>query len=378
MLLLFLLVQKNGITQCLNSEDNYKSYFESNMVNLDPVEGIWSVDRTVKIFGPSNSTDYNPQSERCAIIRNGDKFQICNISGKCDYISCNLTKTTNDNLFLFNKIYKGSEALVKANFKAVNIGIFELGYIVPEEDMRYKLGGKSSPFTVAIEEKFIKVYPDESDIRKRREENTFTPSSGSAFAFSQDGLVVSNYHVIEGAKRITIKGINGDFSHSYDAKVLVEDKRNDLVILKVDNITLSDQIPYVLTPQVQDVGTSIFCLGFPLRATMGDEVKLTNGIISSKTGFDGDITTYQISAPVQPGNSGGPLFDDKGQLIGIVSAKHIGAENVSYAIKISYLKGLSEIMDKSPKMPSVNLLNGKNLAEQVKIVKNFVYIVETE
>jgi hypothetical protein len=378
MLLLCLCYHLIGVTQCLDSEESFKKYFQSNMATLDPVEGIWSVDRTVKIFGPSNSTDYYPQIERCAIIKNGDVFQICNISGRFDYLNCTLSKTTNDKLFLYNKIYKGSEALVKANFKAVNVGIFELGYIVPDEDMRFKSGGKSSPFTVAIEEKFIKVYPNESDLKKSKEEITYIPSSGSAFALSQEGLIVSNYHVIEGAKKITVKGINGDFSQSYDAKVVVEDKRNDIVILKVDNILLSAQIPYFLSPQVQDVGISIFCLGFPLRATMGDEVKLTNGIISSKTGFDGDITTYQISAPVQPGNSGGPLFDDKGQLIGIVSAKHTGAENVSYAIKISYLKSLSEIMDNPPKMPSVNLLNGKNLSEQVKLVKNFIYIVETE
>ena len=66
---------------------------------------------------------------------------------------------------------------------------------------------------------------------------------------------------------------------------------------------------------------------------MGDEVKLTNGIISSKTGFQGDVTTYQISVPLQAGNSGGPLFDSKGNVIGIVNAKHLGTENVSYVVK---------------------------------------------
>lgn len=66
---------------------------------------------------------------------------------------------------------------------------------------------------------------------------------------------------------------------------------------------------------------------------MGDEIKLTTGVISSKTGFQGDVSLYQISAPIQPGNSGGPLFDNKGNLIGIVNAKHKGAENVGYAIK---------------------------------------------
>jgi S1-C subfamily serine protease len=86
---------------------------------------------------------------------------------------------------------------------------------------------------------------------------------------------------------------------------------------------------------------------------MGDEVKLTNGIISSKSGFQGDVTSYQITAPVQPGNSGGPLFDDKGNIIGIINAKHVGAENASYAIKASYLMNLIDLMPTPPKLQTI-------------------------
>ena len=111
---------------------------------------------------------------------------------------------------------------------------------------------------------------------------------------------------------------------------------------------------------------------------MGDEIKLTNGIVSSRTGFQGDITSYQISAPVQPGNSGGPLFDGQGNLIGIVSAKHVGAENVSYAIKTSYLKNLFDIMPKPTNLQTVNSLKGKSLTQQVEMVKKFIYIIEVE
>jgi len=74
---------------------------------------------------------------------------------------------------------------------------------------------------------------------------------------------------------------------------------------------------------------------------MGTEIKLTTGVVSSRSGFQGDQSQYQISAPVQPGNSGGPLFNDNGELIGIVSAKHTEAENVSYGVKLSHLKTLA-------------------------------------
>ena len=92
-----------------------------------------------------------------------------------------------------------------------------------------------------------------------------------------------------------------------------------------------------ISPSVSDVGTSAYALGYPLRSTMGDEIKLTDGIISAKTGFQGDISTYQISVPIQPGNSGGPLFNKDGTIIGITSSGHTGAQNANYAIKTNYL-----------------------------------------
>ena len=81
-------------------------------------------------------------------------------------------------------------------------------------------------------------------------------------------------------------------------------------------------------------------------SVMGKEIKITDGIISSKSGFDGDITTYQITAPIQGGNSGGPLFDDKGNFIGINSSglsKDI-ADNVGYTIKSSYVMRLIDVL----------------------------------
>ncbi len=124
------------------------------------------------------------------------------------------------------------------------------------------------------------------------------------------------------------------------------------------------------------MGENIFVLGFPLRASMGDEIKLTNGIISSKTGFQGDITSYQISAAIQPGNSGGPLFNQEGGLIGIIKAKHRTAENVSYAIKVSYLKKLIDLLPVAPEFNDKNSISGLSLSEQVKILNRYVYVIE--
>lgn len=205
-----------------------------------------------------------------------------------------------------------------------------------------------------------------------------TTGSGTGYAISSNGYIVTNHHVINGARSIIVRGINGDFTKKYSAKVIIDDKNNDLSILKIDDLSFSTLgiIPYIIANRTSDVGSSVFVLGYPLRATMGDEVKLTNGIISSKSGFQGDVTSYQITAPVQPGNSGGPLFDEKGSIIGIINAKHDGAENVSYAIKSSYLINLIDQMPTSPKLQTISTVVGKSLQEQVKILKKFTYIIE--
>jgi S1-C subfamily serine protease len=223
---------------------------------------------------------------------------------------------------------------------------------------------------------YIKMFPSSTDnIANSPSEGA---SSGTGYAISSNGYIVTNHHVTNGATSIKIRGVNGDFSKTYTAKVIIEDKNNDLSIIKIDDpsFTSLGTIPYIIANRASDVGSSVFVLGYPLRATMGDEVKLTNGIVSSKSGFQGDVTSYQITAPVQPGNSGGPLFDDKGSIIGIINAKHVGAENASYAIKASYLMNLIDLMPTPPKLQTISTVAGKPLTEQVKILKKFTYIIE--
>jgi S1-C subfamily serine protease len=222
---------------------------------------------------------------------------------------------------------------------------------------------------------YIKLYPTADDVVKSSKN---IQSAGTGFGISSNGLIVTNSHVASDANKIKVRGINGDFSNSLQAKLIVEDKKNDLAIIQIVDSSFKTlgTIPYTIDNKSSDVGTSVFVLGYPLKALMGDEIKLTNGIISSKTGFQGDITSYQISVPIQPGNSGGPLFDVNGNLIGIVNAKLTVGENVSYAIKSPYLINLIDLLPNLPKLTNVNLLVGKPLTEQVKMVNKFIYIIE--
>ena len=204
--------------------------------------------------------------------------------------------------------------------------------------------------------------------------------SSSGFAISSSGLIVTCYHVVKQARRIRIRGINGALNRAYNAVVLSFDRQNDLAILMIDDdrFTVINRIPYTLSDRIADVGDDVFVLGYPLPALMGNEIKLTNGLISSNSGFRGDNTSYQISAPVQPGNSGCPLFDGNGNIIGVVNARLFNIENAAYAVKMPYLKTLLSSLQNPPFLPKTNILSGKSLSEQVKEIRNFVYIVEVD
>lgn len=224
-------------------------------------------------------------------------------------------------------------------------------------------------------ETYLKMFPSATDKPINSSKNETW--GGTAFAL-KDGYLITNYHVVDGANTIDIYGIKGDFSKSYRAMLIAKDMSNDLALLKIEDSLFSGFgiIPYSIKTSIADVGEDIFVLGYPLTSTMGDEIKLTTGIISSKTGFQGDIALYQISAPIQPGNSGGPLFDSRGNLIGIVCAKHADAESVGYAIKSSYLNNLIESVTSSKIIPDQNILSSLTLPNKVKKINNFVFMVK--
>ena len=205
----------------------------------------------------------------------------------------------------------------------------------------------------------------------------FTPSgSGSGFAISGDGYIATCYHVVANARAIRIRGINGNFEKAFDARIVSTDEKNDLAILKVDNAGVSS-VPYTFGSNQSDVGEDVFVLGYPQTQRLGEELKLTTGVISSRSGYRGDISTYQVSAQVLSGNSGCPLFNNDGRVIGVVNAKYI-EPNVSYAVKMSYLNALIEKTNINLRQQVSNTFAGKSLAEKVRAVRNHIYIIEVQ
>lgn len=224
-------------------------------------------------------------------------------------------------------------------------------------------------------ETYIKMFPDATMYAEFAARNA--KSSGTGFFLTKDGYVVTNNHVIENAKSIKITGINNDYQTSYKAKVEITDTQNDLAILKIidSNFKSLANIPYTFKFNTSSVGEDCFVLGYPLISTMGTDIKLTTGIISSKTGYEGSVAEYQISAPVQPGNSGAPLFDKSGNIIGVIKAKHTIAENAGYAVKASYVRNLVELLPVSIELPKSNVLLNKTLPKQVELASKSVCLI---
>jgi S1-C subfamily serine protease len=170
-------------------------------------------------------------------------------------------------------------------------------------------------------------------------------ATGSGFFVTPDGYFITNDHVIRGAATVRIVQ-NGN---KINAKIIRTDPANDLAVLKADG-----EFVFVRLGASRNVrlGQNVFTIGFPNPQIQGVAPKLTTGVISATTGIRDDPRLLQISIPVQPGNSGGPVIDENGDAVGVVSAslsalgllRMSGSlpQNVNYAVKSSYVTALLE------------------------------------
>ncbi len=370
----------------LNLDGTDEEYFRANnLVNLDIIEGFY--DYTFTMQGRNSFQVFSPQTtHETVVIRKyaPGKFVLIYPNDNTCSTDTWIEKVGNGNIYNYYHKYKGTGIVNTVRFTVglvSNYVYFEINESVPDKQIRYDQGRNyQAGMAVALNNSFVKTYPTEDMYRKKAEDERKQVEmpenwTGTGFAIGK-GFIVTNYHVVENAKSIKVQGVQGNFISSYTATLVATDKNNDLAVIKITDsrFTSFGTIPYKVKSTLSDVGEDIFVLGYPLTSTMGDEIKLTTGVISSRTGFQGDVSQYQISAPIQPGNSGGPLFDNKGNVIGIVSAKHVGAENVGYAIKASYLNNLNE-SSLGITLPANNTISTLSLSEKVKKIKNFVFLI---
>lgn len=206
-------------------------------------------------------------------------------------------------------------------------------------------------------------------------------STGTCFLIDSTGYALTNYHVIEEAKEISVDLLIDNNKVTYPAELVVVDKANDLALMKIkgDIFPLKTRLQFNFLTDITDVGTEVFTLGYPQPfGLMGEEVKFTDGKVSSKTGFNNDIRTYQITVPIQLGNSGGPLFDFDGNLLGVIVSKITSGDNVSYALKSNLVKNLIDVAPQKIVLPNDVSLANKSLTQKIKTYSNYVGLVKVK
>ncbi len=168
-------------------------------------------------------------------------------------------------------------------------------------------------------------------------------SSGTCFFVSPQGRIITNYHVVKEAGRVEIT----DAAHkTYDATVARIDTANDLALLEVA-ASAHAYINFAESAQLR-VGDRIFTFGYPVTSILGNEPKYTDGTVSALSGYGDTFNVFQMTVSIQPGNSGGPVVDADGTVVGVATSSaavahfidNSGAvpQNVNWAVKGEYAK----------------------------------------
>ncbi|WP_374950832.1 trypsin-like peptidase domain-containing protein [Mucilaginibacter sp.] len=199
---------------------------------------------------------------------------------------------------------------------------------------------------------------------------------GTGFALSGNGYIITNFHVISGGDSVYVQNSDGE---SFHTKVVYTEPQYDVAILQINDPAFKNlgQVPYTFKKFKSDLGEDVYTLGYPT-----DDISMGGpGALTALTGFRGDTTEYQVSIPLNPGNSGGPLVDGNGNIIGVVNGKQTQATGAAFAVKSNYLlKAIQNIpadsLNKSLNLNTKNALAGLSRPQQIKKMRNYVFMVK--
>ena len=199
-------------------------------------------------------------------------------------------------------------------------------------------------------------------------------TGGTGFLIDAKGWLVTKAHVIQNDRSIAVQNSKGK---DLNVEIAYVDAARDIAILKiVDTAFKSAPLPYGIRQSGTEIAEPVFTLGFPRTDLVYGE-----GYLAAKTGFNGDTLSCQIAIAANPGNSGGPVLNHNGEVIGILSARQTTAEGVVFATQSRYifdaLKALQkDTLYKSIKIPAATSMKNIDRVQQVKKMADFVYLVK--
>jgi serine protease Do len=200
-------------------------------------------------------------------------------------------------------------------------------------------------------------------------------TGGTGFIIDAKGYLVTNAHVVTGAKNIAVQNSKGE----YFAKVVYTDFQKDIAILKIEDEEFKPfaSIPYSVSKSSADLADPIYTLGYPRN-----EIVYGQGYLSSKTGFNGDTLSCQIEIAANRGNSGSPILNKNGEVIGILNGRQTNTEGFVFAIQGKHIYKVLDDLKRGDttyqrvKLTSKSSIAGLDRTQQVKKVEDYVFMVK--
>jgi S1-C subfamily serine protease len=200
-------------------------------------------------------------------------------------------------------------------------------------------------------------------------------TGGTGFIIDVKGYLVTNFHVVDRAKNIAVQNEKGEFI----ATIVYADKAKDIAILKIEDESFKPyaSIPYSISKSSAKLAEPIFTLGYPKN-----EIVYGQGYLSSLTGFNGDTLSCQIEIAANHGNSGSPIMNKNGEVVGILNARQTSTEGFTFAIQGKYIyKALDELKKSDTsyqrvKLNSKSQIAGMERTEQVNKVEDYIFMVK--